>query len=68
MTAVVKGLARGTKIGEGLNLDRWVVVKRLGEGGFAEVYEVTDTLHRNEKVESPRLKADCSDRRVLHTP
>lgn len=49
MTANTKGLAKGTKIGEGLDLSRWLVNKKLGEGGFAEVYEVTDTFS-NEKV------------------
>jgi hypothetical protein len=49
MTTSGKGLAKGTKIGEGLNFSRWVVNKKLGEGGFAEVYEVTDTI-TNEKV------------------
>jgi hypothetical protein len=63
MTAVPgKGLPRGTKIGEGLNTDRWMVQKKLGEGGFAEVYEVSDTLNRNEKVNSSIKPHGCSRR------
>jgi hypothetical protein len=49
MTTSTKGLAKGTRLGEGLNFSRWLVNKKLGEGGFAEVYEVVDTFS-NEKV------------------
>jgi hypothetical protein len=43
-------LKRDVKLGEGVNLQRWAVVKRIGDGGFAEVYEVTDTFKDDEKV------------------
>lgn len=49
MTAAPKGLAKGTRIGEGIHFQRWQVTKKLGEGGFAEVYEVLDSIS-NEKV------------------
>ena len=38
------GLRRDEKVGEGLNRGRWVIERKIGEGGFAEVYEVHDTL------------------------
>ncbi len=43
-------LKRDLRLGEGVNLLRWAVVKRIGDGGFAEVYEVTDTFKDDEKA------------------
>ncbi|PNH10000.1 putative serine/threonine-protein kinase [Tetrabaena socialis] len=34
---------KGFRIGAGADQDRWIIVKKLGEGQFAEVYEVKDT-------------------------
>lgn len=42
------GLRRDEKIGEGLNRGRWVVERKIGEGGFAEVFEVHDTLQKTK--------------------
>ncbi len=36
-------LAKGQRVGSGPDADRWQVVRKLGEGAFAEVYEVKDT-------------------------
>ncbi|KAK9906526.1 hypothetical protein WJX75_003368 [Coccomyxa subellipsoidea] len=53
-------LKRDVKLGEGVNLQRWAVVKRIGDGGFAEVYEVTDTFKDDEKF---AVKIDKQDKR-----
>ena len=50
MTRTPPLLRKDVKLGEGVNLQRWAVVKRIGDGGFAEVYEVLDTFKDNEKV------------------
>lgn len=62
MTAAPKGLAKGTRIGEGINFQRWQVTKKLGEGGFAEVYEVLDSM-TNEKV-----KVDLTGEQEVQIP
>lgn len=36
-------LKRNDTVGEGLNLQRWRVVRKIGEGQFAEVFEVSST-------------------------
>jgi len=41
-------LRKDERIGQEGNR-RWSVIKKIGEGGFAEVYEVLDTS-RNSKV------------------
>ncbi len=33
---------RGQRVGSGADADRWQVVRKIGEGQFAEVYEVRD--------------------------
>lgn len=33
---------KGARIGEGFDGERWQVIRKLGEGQFAEVYEVRD--------------------------
>jgi hypothetical protein len=33
-------LKRNDTLGEGLNLERWRITRKIGEGQFAEVYEV----------------------------
>mmetsp|Transcript_12 Transcript_12/g.20 ORF Transcript_12/g.20 Transcript_12/m.20 type:complete len:607 (-) Transcript_12:283-2103(-) len=38
---------RNSRFGSGESEDRWVVVRKLGEGQFAEVYEVKDQLLRD---------------------
>lgn len=43
-------LRKEEKLGEGVNLQRWSVVKKIGDGGFAEVYEVADAFKDDEKV------------------
>ncbi|KAG1666589.1 hypothetical protein FOA52_000556 [Chlamydomonas sp. UWO 241] len=37
-------LQKGACLSSGADRDRWVVSRKLGEGQFAEVYEVKDTL------------------------
>ena len=37
------------KFGEGLDMDRWLVVRKIGEGQFAEVYEVIDLFEQEEQ-------------------
>jgi hypothetical protein len=34
-------LKRNDTLGEGLNLERWRITRKIGEGQFAEVYEVS---------------------------
>lgn len=34
-------LKRNDTVGKGLNLQRWRVVRKIGEGQFAEVFEVS---------------------------
>ena len=34
-------LKRNDAVGEGLNLERWRITRKIGEGQFAEVYEVS---------------------------
>ena len=41
---------KGDELGEGLHLNRWKVVKKIGEGQFAEVYEVVDAFKDNKRV------------------
>ena len=41
---------KGDELGEGLHLNRWKVVKKIGEGQFAEVYEVVDAFKENKRV------------------
>lgn len=41
---------RGDELGEGLSLNRWKVVRKVGEGQFAEVYECSDALKDNKRV------------------
>lgn len=40
-------LEKDDRVGEE---ERWAVVRKIGDGGFAEVYEVRDTLNNNAKV------------------
>ncbi|CAL8462189.1 g1720 [Coccomyxa elongata] len=58
-------LRKDVKLGEGVNLQRWAVVKRIGDGGFAEVYEVLDTFKDDEKfaVKIDKLLDKRKDRR-----
>ncbi len=56
-------LRKDVKLGEGVNLQRWAVVKRIGDGGFAEVYEVLDTFKDDEKVGFLLLMLPCTSRR-----
>ncbi|EFJ45567.1 hypothetical protein VOLCADRAFT_118310 [Volvox carteri f. nagariensis] len=41
---------KGFRIGTGPDQDRWLIVKKLGEGQFAEVYEVKDTMDSEKRV------------------
>ena len=41
---------KGDELGEGLHLNRWKVVRKIGEGQFAEVYEVVDAFKDNKRV------------------
>ncbi len=41
---------KGDELGEGLHLNRWKVVRKIGEGQFAEVYEVVDAFKENKRV------------------
>ena len=43
-------LSRGERVGDGLNLQRWDVIRKIGEGQFAEVYEVADTFDEGKRV------------------
>ena len=43
---------RGDELGEGLSLNRWKLIRKVGEGQFAEVYEVADALRDNRRVRS----------------
>ena len=45
-------LKRDESIGAGLSAGRWQVVQKIGDGGFAEVYEVLDTHNGNARVRS----------------
>jgi len=40
-------------IGQGLSAGRWQVVQKIGDGGFAEVYEVLDLHNSRARVRSP---------------
>eukprot|EP00198_Chlamydomonas_reinhardtii_P010555 XP_001699892.1 predicted protein [Chlamydomonas reinhardtii] len=51
---------RGSKLGE---QDRWLVIKKLGEGQFAEVYEVRD----NNSVEDKRYALKIERRRDVRS-
>ena len=47
---------KGSKLGTGPDQNRWLVTRKLGEGQFAEVYEVRDTFSKdkdNNKVSFP---------------
>ena len=46
---------RGDELGEGLSLNRWKIIRKVGEGQFAEVYEVADALKDNKRVSTLRL-------------
>lgn len=37
------------KFGEGLHMDRWGVIRKIGEGQFAEVYEVKDLFSKEDE-------------------
>lgn len=43
-------LRKDESIGAGLSAGRWQVVQKIGDGGFAEVYEVMDTHNGNARV------------------
>lgn len=43
-------MARGERVGDGLNLQRWQIIRKIGEGQFAEVYEVADTFDEGRRV------------------
>ena len=43
-------LRKDAAVGEGGSQGRWAVVRKVGDGGFAEVYEVKDTFHADERV------------------
>lgn len=47
---------RGDELGEGLSLNRWKVVRKVGEGQFAEVYECSDAMKDNKRVSLPDPK------------
>ena len=49
MSGTPRPLPRDTVLGEGLNTGRWSVVRKIGDGGFAEVYEVRDTHAGGDK-------------------
>ena len=46
-------LKKDDRLGEAENLQRWAVVRKIGDGGFAEVYEVRDTLNDDAQVWCP---------------
>lgn len=35
-------------------MERWAVVRKIGDGGFAEVYEVRDILSEDQRVRLSR--------------
>jgi len=37
-------------VGDGLNMQRWEIIRKIGEGQFAEVYEVADTFEEGRRV------------------
>ena len=45
------------KFGEGLDMNRWLVVRKIGEGQFAEVYEVIDLFEKDEQRVRTSLNA-----------
>ena len=47
-------LRKDEKLGEGVDVERWAVVRKIGDGGFAEVYEVRDTLAQDQRVRPKR--------------
>ena len=47
-------LRKDERLGEGVDVERWAVVRKIGDGGFAEVYEVRDTLSDDQRVR-PKL-------------
>ena len=48
--------------GEGTSSGRWEIVASLGEGGYAEVYQVRDTL----TAEAPHVRPSTCLRRNAH--
>ena len=44
---------KGSRVGAGPDADRWSVVRKLGEGQFAEVYEVKDMHAKEDKRVRP---------------
>ena len=58
---------RGDELGEGLSLNRWKVVRKVGEGQFAEVYECSDALRDNRRVGCPGqlFLKQCGERNTL---
>lgn len=42
--------SRGQKVGSGQDADRWLVLRKLGEGQFAEVYEMRDTFVKDREL------------------
>lgn len=49
-------LKKDDRLGEAENLQRWAVVRKIGDGGFAEVYEVRDTLNDDWQVRAPAAR------------
>ena len=50
MSKIPPSLRGGERIGD----DQWTVVRRIGEGGFAEVYEVKDS------IQDTRVRPNCA--------
>jgi serine/threonine protein kinase len=49
-------LKKDDRLGEGVNLQRWIVLRKIGDGGFAEVYEVKDSFQTDDKARLLRLE------------
>lgn len=61
MPVPLGSLKKEEAVGEGLSKGRWTVVRKIGEGGFAEVYAIKDTLQNVEVMLDACLESVYSD-------
>ncbi len=51
---------KGSRLGSSEDEQRWVVARKLGEGQFAEVYEVKDAQSRDRDVRVRNCLRRCA--------